>query len=35
MKVGYSIFLYDLSDDREGLARLEETYVKAGIRPAP
>ena len=35
IKVGYSIFLYDLSDDREGLARLEETYVKAGIPPAP
>jgi hypothetical protein len=34
-KIGYSIFLYDLSGDREGLARLEETYVKAGIRPPP
>jgi hypothetical protein len=34
-KIGYSIFLYDLSGDREGLARLEETYVTAGIRPPP
>ncbi len=32
-KIGYSIFLYDLSDDREGLASLEETYVKAGLVP--
>jgi len=32
-KIGYSIFLYDLSDDREGLARLDETYVKAGLVP--
>jgi hypothetical protein len=30
-KIGYSIFLYDLTDDREGLAKLEETYVKSGI----
>ena len=33
--IGYSIFVYDLSNDREGLARLEETYVKAGLRPPP
>jgi hypothetical protein len=26
-KIGYSIFVYDLTDDREGLMRLEETYV--------
>jgi hypothetical protein len=32
-KIGYSIFIYDLTDDREGLAKLEETYFKAGIRP--
>jgi hypothetical protein len=30
-KIGYSIFVYDLTDDREGLMKLEETYVKAGI----
>jgi hypothetical protein len=31
-KIGYSIFVYDLTYDREGLAKLEETYIKAGIR---
>ena len=30
-KIGYSIFIYDLTDDREGLMKLEESYVKAGI----
>ena len=30
-KIGYSIFIYDLTKDREGLMQLEETYVKAGI----
>jgi Dolichyl-phosphate-mannose-protein mannosyltransferase len=30
-KIGYSIFVYDLTDDREGLIKLEETYVKAGV----
>jgi hypothetical protein len=30
-KIGYSIFVYDLTRDREGLMKLEETYVKAGI----
>lgn len=30
-KIGYSIFIYDLTDDGEGLMQLEETYVKAGI----
>ncbi len=30
-KIGYSIFVYDLTEDREGLTKLEETYVKAGI----
>jgi 4-amino-4-deoxy-L-arabinose transferase-like glycosyltransferase len=30
-KLGYSIFVYDLTKDREGLARLAETYSKAGI----
>ena len=34
-KIGYSIFVYDLTNDREGLAKLEETYVKSGIGPAP
>jgi hypothetical protein len=31
-KIGHSIFVYDLSNDREGLTKLEETYVKAGFR---
>jgi hypothetical protein len=31
-KIGYSIFVYDLSNDREGLMKLEETYAKAGIK---
>ena len=34
-KIGYSIFLYDLTHDREGLAKLEETYLKAGIQLPP
>jgi hypothetical protein len=34
-KIGYSIFVYDLTDDREGLEKLEETYFKAGIRLSP
>ena len=34
-KIGYSIFVYDLTDDREGLAKLEETYAKAGVRLPP
>jgi hypothetical protein len=34
-KIGYSIFVYDLTTDREGLMKLEETYVKAGIQTAP
>ena len=34
-KIGYSIFIYDLTEDREGLAKLEETYAKAGIQPPP
>ena len=34
-KIGYSIFLYDLTHDREGLAKLEETYGKAGVRLPP
>jgi hypothetical protein len=33
--IGYSIFVYDLTDDREGLAKLEETYGKAGVRLPP
>jgi hypothetical protein len=31
-KIGSSIFVYDLSNDREGLTKLEETYVKAGVK---
>jgi len=34
-KIGYSIFIYDLTDDREGLMKLEESYVKAGISLPP
>ena len=34
-KIGYSIFVYDLTEDREGLAKLEESYAKAGIQPPP
>jgi hypothetical protein len=30
-KIGYSIFIYDLTNDPEGLRELEATYVKAGI----
>jgi hypothetical protein len=31
-KIGYSIFVYDLTNDRVGLAKLERTYAKAGIK---
>ena len=31
-KIGYSIFVYDLTNDREGLKKLEESYLKAGIK---
>ena len=31
-KIGYSIFIYDLTNDPEGLMKLEEIYVKAGIQ---
>jgi Dolichyl-phosphate-mannose-protein mannosyltransferase len=34
-KIGYSIFIYDLTHDHEGLMKLEETYVKAGTQPMP
>jgi len=34
-KIGYSIFIYDLTDDHEGLTKLQETYVKAGITLLP
>jgi Dolichyl-phosphate-mannose-protein mannosyltransferase len=27
-KIGYSIFVYDLTNDQEGLIKLEETYIK-------
>ena len=29
-KIGYSIFVYDLTNDQEGIMKLEETYVKPG-----
>jgi hypothetical protein len=32
-KIGYSIFVYDLSDDHEALTKLKETYATAGIKP--
>lgn len=31
-KIGYSIFVYDLTEDSAGLKMLEESYVKAGLR---
>ena len=34
-KIGYSIFVYDLTHDREGLTKLEETYAKAGVSLPP
>jgi hypothetical protein len=30
-KIGYSIFVYDLTNDPEGLKKLEESYLKAGL----
>jgi Dolichyl-phosphate-mannose-protein mannosyltransferase len=33
--IGSSIYVYDLTNDREGLTKLEETYVKSGIGSAP
>jgi hypothetical protein len=32
-KIGYSIFIYDLTNDEEGLMDLKKTYAKAGIAP--
>jgi len=32
-KIGYSIFVYDLTNDPDGLMQLEKTYAKAGIEP--
>jgi hypothetical protein len=34
-KIGYSIFIYDLTGDAEALAKLEETYVKVGLSQGP
>jgi Dolichyl-phosphate-mannose-protein mannosyltransferase len=34
-KIGYSIFIYDLTNDPEGLMRLEDIYVKTGIQRRP
>ena len=34
-KIGYSIFIYDLTNDPEGLMKLEEIYVKPGSRVCP
>jgi hypothetical protein len=33
-KIGYSIFVYDLTNDSVGLMKLEETYVRAGLAAA-
>jgi len=30
-KIGYSIFIYDLTGDEEGLMKLKETYGVAGL----
>jgi hypothetical protein len=32
-KTGYSIFIYDLSGNSEGLMKLEQTYAVAGLLP--
>jgi 4-amino-4-deoxy-L-arabinose transferase-like glycosyltransferase len=34
-KIGYSIFIYDLTNDPEGLMKLEESNVEAGIKGFP
>ncbi len=34
-KIGYSIFVFDLTNDPEGLVQLEETYSKTGIERPP
>ncbi|HWO41709.1 MAG TPA: phospholipid carrier-dependent glycosyltransferase [Candidatus Eisenbacteria bacterium] len=34
-KIGYSIFVYDLTHDLQGLAELEATYVKSGTGSIP
>jgi hypothetical protein len=34
-KIGYSIFIYDLTNDPEGLMKLEESYGKSGIQYTP
>ena len=34
-KIGYSIFVYDLTNDPERSIKLEEIYVKAGIQGMP
>jgi hypothetical protein len=31
-KLGYSIFVYDLSNDSDGLAKLQDSYLKAGLQ---
>ena len=30
-KIGYSIFVYDLTNDVEGLLKLEESYIREGF----
>lgn len=32
-KIGYSIFVYDLTNDREAIIKLEKTYIKPGSAP--
>jgi 4-amino-4-deoxy-L-arabinose transferase-like glycosyltransferase len=34
-KIGYSIFVYDLTNDPVGVMMVEQTYVKAGVRLPP
>jgi hypothetical protein len=34
-KIGYSIFVYDLTNDQEGLTKLQETYAGAGMTLVP
>jgi dolichyl-phosphate-mannose-protein mannosyltransferase len=31
-KIGYSIFVYDLSRDQEGMIKLEEAYLRTGLQ---
>jgi hypothetical protein len=34
-KIGYSIFIYDLTDDAEGLMKLQQIYAVDELRREP